>query len=175
MVATAERMELNFRPMTADDLPLVRGWLEAPHVQPWWSPSDYDTDVLPAVRGDEAIEPWILVIDGRDSGYFQMYDIAIDEPYRAACATVGVDAGTAGMDYLLGDAEIIGQGVGSAAIDTFVTDIVFGRAPWPAVCAGPDPANRASIRVLEKNGFEFAGVIVTTDGPEHMMVRQRGE
>lgn len=168
-------MELTFRPMTADDLPLVRAWLDEPHVHPWWSPTDYDTDVVPAVRGEEAMEPWILVIDGRDSGYFQTYDIGIDEPYRAACATVGVDAGTAGMDYMLGDAGLIGKGVGSAAIHHFVTDVVFGHGPWPAVCAGPDPANLASIRVLEKNGFVFAGDIATAHGPEHLMVRQRGK
>ena len=80
-----------------------------------------------------------------------------------------------GMDSLLGDGGLIGKGVGTEAISRFVTDIVFGRAPWPAVCAGPDPNNLASIRVLEKNGFTFAGLIDTADGPEHLMVRQRGK
>ncbi len=155
------------------DLPLVRAWLDEPHVQPWWEPVDYDTDVVPAVRGTEPIDPWILVVDGVDSGYFQVYDIAIDEKYCALCAAVGVGAVTAGMEYLIGDAGLIGKGLGSAAIERFVTDIVFGHTPWPAVCAGPDPANRASIRVLEKNGFAFAGRIEPEEGSEHLMVRQR--
>ena len=43
----------------------MRSWLDQSHVQPWWSPSDYDTDVVPAVRGTEAMEPWILVIGGQ--------------------------------------------------------------------------------------------------------------
>jgi aminoglycoside 6'-N-acetyltransferase len=165
-------MELAFRPMTADDLPLVTAWLSAAHVNPWWVPTDLD-EILRAVNGDDPVEPWLLLLDGHPVGYFQVYDIGYDGLYRAACATVGVDAGTAGMDYLIGDAELVGRGVGTEAIGTFVRDIVFGRAPWPAVCAGPDPVNQASIRVLEKNGFEFAGVIDTADGPEHLMVRQR--
>ena len=56
-----------------------------------------------------------------------------------------------------------------------VDDIVFGLGPYPAVTAGPDPANAASIRVLEKNGFVHAGDIETSDGPEHLMRRPRND
>ena len=114
------------------------------------------------------------MLDGRDVGYFQVYDVGYDAEYRAACATVGVDAGTAGMDYLLGDPGLIGRGIGTAAIGRFVDDVVFGRGPWPAVTAGPDPQNAASIRVLEKNGFAFVGDIATKWGPEHLMYARRG-
>ena len=162
--------ELTFRRMTEDDLPLVAAWLDEPHVKPWWQPSDLN-DATRAVRGDDPVEAWLLVLDGRDVGYFQVYDVAYDAEYGAACATAGVGAGTAGIDYLLGDPALIGRGLGTAAIGQFVAEIVFGRAPWPGVCAGPDPANAASIRVLEKNGFGFVGRIDTTDGPEHLMLR----
>jgi RimJ/RimL family protein N-acetyltransferase len=163
---------MEFRPMTADDLPLVEVWLNEPHVGPWWKPSEID-DVTRAVRGDERVETWLLVLDGRDVGYFQVYDIGDDAEYRTACATVGVEAGTAGMDYLLGDPALIGRGIGTEAIGRFVDDIVFGLHPYPAVTAGPDPKNAASIRVLEKNGFEFVGDIETSYGPEALMLRMR--
>jgi aminoglycoside 6'-N-acetyltransferase len=166
-------VNLAFRRMTADDLPLVRGWLEEPHVGPWWKPSEID-DVTRAVRGEEPVETWLLLLDGREVGYFQLYDIACDDAYRAACATVGVAPGTAGMDYLLGDPELIGRGIGTEAIKHFVEDIVFGRNEYPAVTAGPEPRNAASIRVLEKNGFVFVGTIDSGDGPEHLMRRERG-
>ena len=158
--------------MTVDDLPLVAAWLNEPHVGPWWKPEEID-DVTRAVQGDEPVETWILVLDGRDAGYFQVYDVGYDAEYRESCATVGVDAGTAGMDYLLGDAELIGRGIGTAAIGTFVEDVVFGLGSYPAVTAGPDPKNAASIRVLEKNSFVFVGDIETKYGPEHLMRRQR--
>lgn len=165
---------ITFRPMTEADLPMVEGWLGREHVQPWWVMSDLE-EMGQAVRGEVAVEAWILVVDGRDAGYFQVYDVGYDDDYGAACATVGAGPGTAGIDYLIGEPELIGGGLGTRAIGTFVDEIVFGRAPWPAVCAGPDPANAASIRVLEKNGFRFAGRIDTTEGPEHLMVRVRAE
>jgi aminoglycoside 6'-N-acetyltransferase len=143
-------------------------------VQPWWRPQDLD-EVTQAVGAEIAVEPWILVVDGRDAGYFQVYDVGCDAAYGVACASVGAGPGTAGMDYLIGEPSLIGGGIGTRAIAAFVAEIVFGRGSWPAVCAGPDPANAASIRVLEKNGFVFAGRIDTDDGPEHLMVRTRAE
>jgi aminoglycoside 6'-N-acetyltransferase len=163
---------IDFRPMTPADLQLVEVWLGRPHLHPWWPPSDL-AEITRAVHGDDPVEQWILRVDGRDAGYFQVYDVGYDDEYGAQCATVGAGAGTAGMDYLIGEPALIGTGIGTRAIGVFVRDIVFGRAPWPAVCAGPDPENRASIRVLEKNGFRPAGTIDTADGPEHLMVLRR--
>ena len=80
---------VSLRPMTADDLPLVKTWFHEPHVGPWWKPSEID-DVTRAVRGEEPVEPWLLVLDGRDVGYFQVYDVGYDAEYREACAAVGV-------------------------------------------------------------------------------------
>ena len=165
-------VSLTFRRMTVDDLPLVTAWLQEPHVGPWWKPSEID-DVTRAVRGEEPVDPWLLVLDGQDVGYFQVYDVGYDAEYRENCATVGVEAGTAGMDYLLGDPGLIGRGIGTAAIGSFVVDVVFGLGPYPAVTAGPDPNNAASIRVLEKNGFVFVGEITTKWGLEHLMRRER--
>lgn len=164
---------VGFRPMTADDLPTVESWLRAEHTQPWWSYEADWEEITQAARGAVPVEQWILVIDGRDAGYFQVYDVGYDDEYRDACASVGVGAGTAGIDYLIGEPSRIGGGIGTRAIATFVRDVVFGRGPWPAVSAGPDPANGASIRVLEKNGFRVAGDIETSWGPERLMVLDR--
>jgi len=49
--------------MTADDLPLVEHWLHEPHVGPWWKVSDFD-DVTRAIRGDDPVDTWLLVLDG---------------------------------------------------------------------------------------------------------------
>ncbi|MFA5883844.1 MAG: GNAT family N-acetyltransferase [Acidimicrobiia bacterium] len=165
---------IGFRPMTPADLPLVEAWLARPHLRPWW-PAEDIVEITRAVHGDDPVEPWILGVDGRDAGYFQVYDVGSDPDYAAACAGVGAGPGTAGMDYLVGEPELIGRGLGTRAIARFVAEITFGRAPWPAVCAGPDPANGASIRVLEKNGFRYVGAIDTRWGPEHLMVLTRAD
>jgi aminoglycoside 6'-N-acetyltransferase len=159
--------------MVVDDLPMVEAWLRAEHTQPWWSYEvDYE-EIVQATRGEVPVEPWILRIDGVDAGYFQVYDVAYDDEYRAACASVGVAPGTAGIDYLIGEPSLIGGGLGTRAVGAFSRDVVFGRGEWPAVSAGPDPANGASIRVLEKNGFRVAGDIDTSWGPERLMVLTR--
>lgn len=164
---------VDFRPMTPDDLPMVAAWLRAEHTQPSWSHAvDYE-EIAQAARGEVPVEPWILRIDGVDTGYFQLYDVAYDDRYRTACASVGVAPGTAGIDYLIGEPSRIGGGIGTRAIGAFVRDVVFGRGDWSAVSAGPDPANGASIRVLEKNGFRVAGDIDTPWGPERLMVLTR--
>ena len=75
----------------------------------------------------------------------------------------------------IGEPSRIGGGIGTRAIGAFVRDIVFSRGEWPAVSAGPDPANGASIRVLEKNGFRVAGGIETSWGPERLMLLTRSE
>src|SRR4029450_8186141 len=98
--------------MTADALPLVAAWLQEPHVGPWWKPSEID-DVTRAVRGEEPVETWLLVLDGREVGYFQLYDIGCDAEYRTAWGTAGVMPGTAGMDYLPGAPAAIWQGDGT--------------------------------------------------------------
>lgn len=163
---------ISFRPMTPVDLPLAQAWLALPHLQPWWKPDDLG-EIRAAVLGDEPVEPWILVVDRIDAGYFQVYDVGADPEYAVACATAGVVPGTAGIDYLVGDPRLTGRGIGTLAIARFVADVVLGRAPWPAVSAGPHPRNVASIRVLEKNGFRLAGDIETAEGPEHLMLLTR--
>jgi len=166
-------MTIDFRPMTEADLPLVESWLRAEHTQPWWSHAVDWEEIVQAARGQVPVEQWILRVDGVDAGYFQLYDVGHDDEYRAACASVGVAPGTAGIDYLIGVPSLIGGGIGTRAIAVFVGDVVFGRGEWPAVSAGPDPANGASIRVLEKNGFRVAGDIDTSWGPERLMVLSR--
>jgi aminoglycoside 6'-N-acetyltransferase len=164
---------IDFRPMSADDLPMVEAWLRAEHTQPWWSYATDHEEIVQAARGEVPVEQWILRIDGSDAGYFQLYDVAYDDEYRTVCASVGVAPGTAGIDYLIGEPSLIGGGIGTRAIATFVGDVVFGRGDWPAVSAGPDPANGASIRVLEKNGFRVAGDVDTSWGPERLMLLTR--
>ena len=174
-MTVAPAADIAFRRMTDADLPLVAGWLRAPHTQPWWTHDhDYD-EIAQAVRAEVAVEPWILVVDGRAVGYFQVYDVGHDDEYRDACASVGVEPGTAGIDYLIGEPELVGAGLGTRAIAAFVRDVVFGRGHWPGVSAGPDPTNAPSRRVLEKNGFRVAGEIETPWGPERLMVLTRTE
>jgi len=64
----------------------------------------------------------------------------------------------------IGDPAWIGHGVGTELIAALVAEV---RHQYPAagVLVGPDAANAASLRVLEKNGFEFVAVRPVTTEP----------
>jgi aminoglycoside 6'-N-acetyltransferase len=63
-----------FRPMDADDMPLIRRWLGEPHVAEWW----HDPDTLEFVSGDlghHDLAQFIVSLDDRPFAYLQCYRI----------------------------------------------------------------------------------------------------
>lgn len=60
---------------------------------------------------------------------------------------------TIGIDYMIGEPDLVGRGVGTRVIGEFVKHL-WDRFPGArGVVADPQPTNTASCRVLEKNGF----------------------
>ena len=157
------------RSMTAADLDLVRAWMTEPHVAKWYlsgSTIEQELDDLQKCFTDEEPTHALVVVeDGRDIGWCQWYRCA-DYPEHAQA--VGAERDDIGLDYALGDPALIGRGVGTALIGVLVTHI-RQRHPGAGLIADPEAANRASRRVLEKNGFVLQGerVIATerTDAP----------
>jgi 4-hydroxy-tetrahydrodipicolinate reductase len=59
-----------------------------------------------------------------------------------------------GIDYVLGEDDLVGRGIGTALIREFIRQVVRPTHPRAThVVARPDHRNRRSIRALEKNGF----------------------
>jgi RimJ/RimL family protein N-acetyltransferase len=118
-----------------------------------------------------------VALDGeRPVGWIQCYAIAdhaeADEVRH--WWALGVERTAAGIDYLVGDPERRGHGVGTAMIRAFVTEIVFGRHPeWTQVCASPLTANVASVRALAKAGFVRIGTFDDEHGQATLMGRSR--
>lgn len=136
-----------FRPLTRDDLPLVRLWLAQPHVARWWGDIDEEMAGIETILSDPHVDAYLMLLDDRPVGYFQHYDpnAEDDHPFR------GEPAGTLGLDLSIGEADLVGRGHGSAFIRTFV-DQAFARGV-PRVVTDPHPDNVASIRAFEKAGF----------------------
>jgi RimJ/RimL family protein N-acetyltransferase len=70
---------------------------------------------------------------------------------------MGARDGEIGIDYAIGDPARVGRGIGTTLIATLTTE-VRRRHPGAGILAGPDAANMASRRVLEKNGFHLLAV-----------------
>jgi RimJ/RimL family protein N-acetyltransferase len=167
-------MEVDFRPLRESDLPLVHDWLGREHVSRWWGGRGALEDTVahyrPSLDGRDPTDLYAIVLDGRDVGMIQAY-LVEDDPDFAELA--GVEPGVAGIDVFLGEAELLGRGIGTRVIDAFVRDVVLARPGTHACVADPDLENVASLRAFEKAGFRRAGEFVDPgDGKLHALVRR---
>lgn len=147
-----------FRPLEREDLPLLRTWLAAPHVAQWWGPpedEDFDTD--------EPVDHLVALYDGRPVGMVQCYRW---EDFPLEAANIGAQPGEIGVDYLIGEGQLIGRGLGPAMLRAFLE--TRGGA---GVRVDVAEANRRSWRCLEKLGFRrtLSGVSVPGEpGPHYV-------
>ena len=172
-------MDVSFRPLARADFALLARWIAAPHVAPWWredaSPEAVESAYGPAVDGADPTEMFIAALEGRDVGYVQRY-LLVDYPDWST--TLGITAG-AGIDYLIGEADEIGTGVGSAMVDAFTAATLDRYPEIDCVAVAVQQANPRSWRALEKAGYArvFAGTIESSDpsddGPSYVYVRRR--
>ena len=102
------------------------------------------------IDGIEPTRMWVIEINGEPVGYVQDYLIGDHPEY--AILTAEPDA--IGVDYVIGEPSLVGKGIGTRVLRTFLRDVV--RTYYPDATkyvACPDHRNAASLRVLEKLGF----------------------
>jgi aminoglycoside 6'-N-acetyltransferase len=149
---------LEFRPLARADFPLLLRWFKAPHAAEWFTDQPGDVAAMerkfgPRIDGRAPTQMEIVEIDGVPAGYLQRYRVR-DYPEYAAAAR---DDDTVGVDYIIGEPEFVGRGIGTRMIWQYVRDIVLPAYPdVPRVLASPDVRNGRSIRTLEKAGFRRA-------------------
>jgi aminoglycoside 6'-N-acetyltransferase len=167
-------MRIDFRPLADTDLTLLHWWLNDLAVIRWWEGNDVTWDAVVRDYGQASQEPtehWLASVDGAPIGWIQCFAAADypDEDEVRQWWDVGIGRSAAGIDYLIGEPGSRGQGLGTAMIRSFVTDIVFAHhRAWSQVCASPYAANVASVRALEKAGFRRVGTF--NDGDQNLAV-----
>ena len=168
---------ISFRPLQKADFDQLAAWIGQPHVQKWWhEPATVEhvaEEYGACTDGDPRTRVYIVELDSRDIGMIQCYRTD-DWPDD----TAEWDApGFVGIDYLIGEPELTGHGLGSAMITRFITDIVRPTyADAIGVIADPETANHASVRALEKAGFTAGKVIPEGEygTPEQLMILRFG-
>ena len=172
-------MRLTFRPLAWTDLDRLVRWQSSPHVRPWWpdpsDPASIRAAYGPVLAGEDPTEVFIVEVDGQPVGMIQRYRHDQDPAWDRA---VGVP-GAVGIDYYIGEAARLGQGIGTAILAGFSSLSLADDPEAEAIVAVPQQANRASCRSLEKAGFErvWSGVLESGDpsdaGPAHVYARRR--
>jgi aminoglycoside 6'-N-acetyltransferase len=151
---------LSLRPMPEEDLPAVGAWLRLPHVARWWTADTTAEAEIAKYRdrvrqdGTAATHMLMVTLDSTSVGWCQWYRWA---DYPADAEAMGARDGEIGIDYAIGDPARVGRGIGTTLIATLTTE-VRRRHPGAGILADPDAANKASRRVLEKNGFRLVAV-----------------
>ena len=110
--------------MTRADFPLLGSWLAAPHVARWWNhehtPEAIERDFGPSVDNIEPNEDYVVLLEGHPIGLVQcsMYR---DYPEYAAELEplLEIPAHAVSVDYLIGDPDLIGRGLGTRMIAAF--------------------------------------------------------
>jgi uridine kinase/RimJ/RimL family protein N-acetyltransferase len=159
----------SFAPLGLKDLPLLDAWLAAEHVSAWFGPpANAEQDPL---GEQDAVSRFVVVLDGRPIGLIQTYRWS-DFPENAAA--VGAKVGEIGMDYLIGELDQIGHGIGPVLIEAFLEQHASHRGDVIAVRVDVSEANHRSWRCLEKAGFrrDREGVLLPGQtGPHYVYVR----
>lgn len=174
--------EYDFRPLTEEDLPLVRRWLLEPHVSRWWDDdpaATYPDDELAEYRerihgrGDPT-DHFLIRYDGLPLGLIQSYRIDDDAAYADALA---LDAPAVGIDVFIGEPDQIGHGHGARLLRAFLRDIVFARYDVDECVIGPSVRNASAVRAYEKAGFRFLKDVHVPDEaePERLLRIRRDE
>ncbi|MEU4538878.1 GNAT family N-acetyltransferase [Streptosporangium sp. NPDC023825] len=149
---------ITWRRLDERDFPLLREWLEQPHVARWWnhetSAEAVARDFGPAARGEEPSEDLLVFLDGRPLGLVQRMMLADYPEYVAELApVVAVPEGAMSIDYLIGDPQQVGRGLGPRMIRDII-ERTWAEVPTATCVLVPvSTSNRASWRALEKAGL----------------------
>lgn len=176
-------MALRYRPLSRDDFSLLSNWLSRPHVERWWR-EPFDSASVeerygPAVDRTEATEVFVVELDGAPIGMVQRYRLEDEPEWRRALEVTGTPADAAGIDYLIGEEDLMGQGIGPELIVQFVEDTWARYPDIPAIVVDVLQDNRRSWRALEKAGFTrcWAGELDSDDpsdqGPAYAYILER--
>ena len=153
-----------FRPMLASDLPIIRRWLETPHVSEWWHDPAEQFELVSGDLDHPDMAQFIVAADGREFAYLQCYNLS------AWNSGFGPQPeGTRGIDQFIGEANMLGRSHGPGFVRAFADELLATGAP--RVVTDPDPANARAIRAYDKAGFCRDRLVETPDGTALLMIR----
>lgn len=147
---------ISFRPVTADDLPMLANWLARPHWRQWWGDPDEElSNIRDMVEGRDTTRPFIFQEDGIDKGYIQVWFVG-DQQGSAFAADYPwlerLPAEAVGVDLSIAFEEDLSRGLGTRTLQAFVRQL--REEGHERIVIDPDPANLRALKAYRKAGFQ---------------------
>ena len=135
-----------FRPIAPADRGLLKVWLSAPHVRPWWGDPDEELALIYDTSGEH--EPFIAEVSGEAVAYAQAWRPPLhpDLPWQH-----GLAPDTRGIDITIGRADNCGRGLGPLILKHFAARLFAEGAR--RLIIDPSLSNRRAISACLKAGF----------------------
>lgn len=162
---------IELRPLRREDFPLLSRWLAEPLVARWWnddsSPDAVEADFGPVVDGEDPTAVYVAEHHGRAFGLVQVFRFDDEPEYTAELSTVcSVPAGALSIDYLVGEPDARGRGLGTAMIAAAVARGFADHPDAGEVLVPVVAANESSWRALERaGGTRYATGELEPDNP----------
>ncbi len=155
----------------ARHLELVHGWMQQPHVVPWWQldgASARTRDHLLAQRALAPREPWIATADGTPFAYVETYRAAEDP----LAAHYEARPGDRGWHLLVGPPAWLGTGV-ARLLGNRVVDGLLAEPGCERVVCEPDVRNARMIAFCERLGGRVVAELELPDKRAALVVWER--
>jgi aminoglycoside 6'-N-acetyltransferase len=158
-------MNINFKPMTLQHIPLWDQWITIPHVKEVWfiegyEPPDY---IYQKIKGNGYDHSFIIYNDDQPIGYIVYCDLYA---YRTICPQPkGVftheNPGTFCIDLFIADKDYLNKGYGTEIVKRFSAKIM-DELGAKKILIDPAITNKRAIRCYEKAGYRI--IKYTNDG-----------
>ncbi len=147
---------ISFRPVTAEDLPLLANWLTRPHWRQWWGDPDEElSNIRDMVEGRDTTRPFIFQEDGTDKGYIQVWFVGDQQGIAFAADYPWLErlpAEAVGVDLSIAFEEDLSRGLGTRTLQAFVCQL--REEGHERIIIDPDPANLRALKAYRKAGFQ---------------------
>lgn len=120
-------MTISFERLQEEHLLLLTRWLQAPHVRAFWDDGERTQEAVRATSFQEGEdEPgFVFRVEGRAAGLLQREQISEENAFWPWAAP---DGETWGVDLLIGEADLLGQGLGPAVMGALLDALRAVRA-----------------------------------------------
>ena len=135
-----------------EDIGLYKKWLYTTHVAKWYhEPLDWIDEIEKRNSEFLWLHHYIVEYEDKPIGFCQFY-----EYYNSGetwNGNIDVD-GTYSIDYMIGELNYLGKGLGKQIIRALVSKISYHNNA-KRIIVQPEKENKASCGVLQSCGFEF--------------------